>query len=177
MRRSQKVAIAGAGVVALALVAVGIVGCAASPVAAPSASATPTRPDDAYDMRLGAIVPSSPGTLKTSIYVPAFSSGVWVRMSELTSDGVFTRDVCQVAVTDTVKSSSDACSVEVFERDENGNLQGVVLHVDGLDELGYFETDARKLRQMHDGAWSGETGTRSVKLWGYLSVKGENKHE
>ncbi|MEV4666380.1 hypothetical protein [Microbacterium sp. LWO12-1.2] len=128
-------------------------------------------------MRLGEVSPSTPGMLTTSIFVPAFSSGVWVRMSELTSDGVFTRDVCQVAVTDTVKSSSDACSVEVFERDEHGNLQGVVLHVEGLDELGYFETDARKLRQMHDGTWSGETGTRSVKLWGYLSVKGENKHE
>lgn len=177
MRRSQKVVATGAGVVALALVAVGIAGCAASPVAVPSASAIPARTDYGYEMRLGEVVPSAPGTLATSVFVPAFSSGVWVRMSELTPDGVFTRDVCQVAVTDTVKSSSDSCSVEVFERDENGNLQGVVLHVDGLDELGYFEMDARKLRQMHDGAWSGETGTRSVKLWGYLSVKGENKYE
>lgn len=171
------------GFLAAALLVLGGVaaGCAASPTAAPITSVTPAHADltsDAYDMRLGEVEPGTEaGTVKTSIYVPAFSSGVWMRMSELTPDGVFTRDVCQVAVTDTVKSSSDACSVEVFERDENGNLQGVVLHVDGLDELGYFETDARKLQQMHDGAWSGETGTRSVKLWGYLSVKGENKHE
>ena len=179
MRLSQKVVATGVGVVALALVAAGITGCAAPPVAELSASVTLARADYGYEMRLGEVVPSAsaPGMLATSVYVPAFSSGVWVRMSELTPDGVFTRDVCQVAVTDTVTSSSDVCSVEVFERDENGNLQGAVLHVDGLDELGYFETDARKLRQMHDGAWSGETGARSVKLWGYLSVTGENKHE
>ena len=88
-------------------------------------------------------------------------------------DGTFTRDVCQVSITDTVQSSSDVCSVEVFERDEHGNLQGVILHVDGLDDAGYFETDARKLRRTDDGGWSGETGTRSVKLWGFLTPRGE----
>ncbi|MEP6477916.1 MAG: hypothetical protein ABJB03_00870 [Rhodoglobus sp.] len=124
-------------------------------------------------MRLGEVVASSPGTVKMSIYVPAFSSGVWLRVSAL--DGSFTRDVCQVAVEDSVQSSSDECSVEVFERDEHGKLQGVILHVDGLDEAGYFETDARDLRRTEQGGWSGETGTRSVKLWGFLSPKGLEK--
>lgn len=168
------------GFLAVTLLVLGGVaaGCAASPTAEPSVSPTPVHVADAYDMRLGPTEPGTEaGTINRSIFIPAYSAGVWLRMSELAPDGVFTRDVCQVVVTDTVQSSSDACSVEVFERDGNGNLQGVVLHVDGLDELGFFETDARKLRQMHDGAWSGETGTRSVKLWGYLSTKGENKHE
>ncbi|WP_448656542.1 hypothetical protein [Microbacterium lacticum] len=126
----------------------------------------------AYEMRLGETEPgTAPGTFNRSIYVPAFSSGVWLRMSTL--DGTFTRDVCQVAITDTVESSSDACTVEVYERDERGMLQGVVLHVSGLDEAGYFETDARELRRNREGGWDGETAGRSVKLWGYLTPEGE----
>ena len=126
----------------------------------------------AYEMRLGETEPgTAPGTFNRSIYVPAFSSGVWLRMSTL--DGTFTRDVRQVAITDTVESSSDACTVEVYERDERGRLQGVVLHVIGLDEAGYFETDARELRRNREGGWDGETAGRSVKLWGYLTPEGE----
>lgn len=159
--------------VALVMVASVTAGCATSPTVERSASVAPARADavsSAYDMRLGEVVASSAGT-STSVYVPASSAGLWVRMSTL--DGTFTRDVCQVSITDTVQSSSDVCSVEVFERDEHGNLQGVVLHVGGLDDAGYFETDARKLRRTEEGGWSGETGTRSVKLWGFLTPRGE----
>lgn len=149
----------------------GAAGCAASPTAAPSASETPAHADaspDAYDVRLGEVKLSDtePRTVETSIYVPAFGSGVWLRMSML--DGVRTVDICQVSITDTVQSSSDACTVEVFERDEHGTLQGVVLHVDGLPEGGYFETDVRELRRTEEGGWDGETSARSVTLWGFL---------
>lgn len=159
--------------VALVMVASVTAGCAASSTVERSVSVTPARADavsSAYDMRLGEVVASSAGT-STSVFIPGVSAGLWVRMSAL--DGTFTRDVCQVSITDTVQSSSDVCSVEVFERDEHGNLQGVILHVDGLDDAGYFETDARKLRRTDDGGWSGETGTRSVKLWGFLTPRGE----
>ncbi len=167
----------GAGVVALALVAVGVIGCAASPVVKPNTSASPTRANDAsaYEMQLGEVEPGTTArTVKTSIYVPAVAAGVWLRMSEL--DATSTSEVCQLTVTDTVQSSSDQCSVEVFERDDHGRLQGIVLHIDGLDEAGYFETDVRDLRRTEDGGWSGETGMRSVKLWGFLLLpKGEPK--
>lgn len=163
-------------VVTLLLVGGVTSGCASLPSATSNSSSAPARTDGTsseYDMQLGEVKPgATPGTLKTSIYVPTFS-GVWVRMSELAPDGIFTSDFCQVVVTDTVQSSSDACSAEVV-RDENGDLEGVILNVDGLDETGYFETDARKLRQK-DGVWSAETATRAVKVWGFLSPKGEFK--
>lgn len=170
-----RIASLGLGVTLLLIAGV-TSGCTSLPAATSSSSPAPARADaasSAYDMRLGEVEPgTTPGTLKTSIYVPTFS-GVWLRMSELAPDGMFTRDFCQVIVTDTVQSSSDACSAEVV-RDENGDLEGVVLNVDGLDETGYFETDARKLRQK-DGVWSAETATRAVELWGFLSRKGEFK--
>lgn len=158
------------GFLAVTLLVLGGVaaGCAASPTVAPRASETPASADrtsSAFDVRLGEVVASSSGT-KISVYAPVRSAGVWLRMSAL--DGTFTRDVCQVSITDTVQSSSDACSVDVFERDENGRLQGVVLHVDGLAEGGYFETDVRELRRTEEGGWDGETAARSVKLWGFL---------
>lgn len=162
------------GFLAVTLLVMGGVaaGCAASPTAAPGASKTPTdahRTSNAFDLILGPVEPgTTAATVKTSIYVPAFGSGVWLRMS--TVDGLRTTDFCQVSITDTVQSSSDACSVEVFDRDKNGNLQGVILHVDGLDEAGYYETDVRKIRRTEDGGWSGATGPRSVKLWGYLTL-------
>lgn len=171
----RRTALLGLGV-ALLLVAGVTSGCTSLPAATSSISPAPTPTDatsSAYDMRLGEVEPgTTPGTLKTSIYVPVFS-GVWLRMSELAPDGVFTSDFCQVVVTDTVQSSSDACSAEVV-RDENGDLKGVILNVDGLDETGYFETDAREIRQKN-GVWSAETATRAVKLWGFLSPKGEFK--
>lgn len=162
-------------VLGVALVAGVTSGCAASSADEPNAFVSPARvasTSSAYDMRLAEVQPGTEArTVKTSIYVPAFGSGVWLRMSML--DGLRTVDFCQVSITDTVQSSSDACSVEVFERGEHGTLQGVVLHVDGLDEAGYFETDARELRRTEDGDWSGETGTRSVRLWGFLTPRGE----
>ena len=160
------------GFLAVTLLVLGGVaaGCAVSPTATPSASETPAKADprsDAYDVRLGEVEPGTEArTVQTSIYVPAFGPGVWLRMSML--DGLSTAGFCQVSITDTVQSSSNACSVEVFERDEHGLLQGVVLHVDGLPEGGYFETDVRELRRTEEGGWDGETSARSVTLWGFL---------
>lgn len=153
-------------------------GCAVVPVE--SDFPTPTRTESRsahgeYDVRLVDVIEHGDGTLSTSIFVPAYDAGVWLRFSEL--DDTFTRDVCQDVVEDATTSTSDACSVEVFERDEDGDLTGVVLHVEGIDEAGYFEVDARALRRTSDEGWSGKTGTRSVKLLGFLGPVEAQNHD
>lgn len=152
-------------VLGVALVSGVASGCATVPTE--SSSPAPTRTESGYDVRLVDVIEHGDGSLSTSVYVPAFDAGVWLRFSEL--DGTFTRDVCQVVVEDaTTTSTSDACSVEVFEPDEDGDLTGVVLHAEGIDESGYFDVETRGLRRTSDGGWSGKTGTRSVKLLGFL---------
>lgn len=165
MRRSSSLlALCVAGAVGLTLA-----GCAASTTATPSASPTSTRADDSpYEMRLGRVVAAvEPGTIKAEFFVPAFSSGLWLRFSAI--EGTTTRDVCRVVIEDVVTSSEDECSVEAVER-EDGNLRGVVLTVDGLPDTGYFELDSRELRRTEQGGWSGETSVRSVKVWGFLKI-------
>lgn len=170
MRRSGALlAMCVAGGLALVLV-----GCSAPTTATPTASSASADADKSrYEMRLGRVVAGAePDTLKAEFFIPAFSSGLWLRFSAI--EGTTTRDVCQVVVEDVASTSQNGCSVEAVER-EDGDLRGVVLVVDGLPDTGYFELDSRELRRTEEGGWSGETSGRSVKVWGFLKITEASK--